>query len=93
MSRALHFYGLGYRELLSIPMRVFWELNNSVHRIQADRDLRELTLRVNVRSDEGVKKLDETLKKQLNAPIKARPGRFAQRDEEGFERLRRIGGG
>jgi hypothetical protein len=40
----MHFYGIGYLELLSVPISFFWQLHINIDRIQAQQDMRGLTL-------------------------------------------------
>lgn len=40
----MQFYGIGYREMLSLPVRFFWTLYSNIDRIQAHADLRQMTL-------------------------------------------------
>lgn len=66
----MHFYGIGYRELLSVPIRFFWTLSSNIDRIQASFDVRNLSLQhvavaTGMAGGEGVKKLREALKCKL----------------------------
>lgn len=40
----MHYYGIGYREMLALPIRFFWTLHTNIDRIQAHSDMRQLTL-------------------------------------------------
>lgn len=40
----MHFYGIGYRELLSLPIQFFWQMHTNIDRIQAQEDMRTLTV-------------------------------------------------
>ena len=42
------FYKTSYLETLALPLHVFWSLSTNVGRIQADNDIRELSLIVSV---------------------------------------------
>lgn len=66
----MHFYGIGYRELLSVPIRFFWTLSSNIDRIQASFDVRTLSLQhvavaTGMTGGEGVKKLRESLEMQI----------------------------
>ncbi|WP_431854310.1 hypothetical protein [Azospirillum sp.] len=42
-SRVLRGYGLGYWELMSLPIRAFWLLHRNLDRVTAEEDLRAMT--------------------------------------------------
>lgn len=62
----MHFYGIGYRDLLSLPIRFFWTLHINIDRIQAQKDMRSLSL-MNCAfvGGEGAKKYRELLIMEL----------------------------
>lgn len=52
---------MGYREVMGIPVRTFWFLNNTINRVRADEDLRHLTVVNSAQSGEGAKDTRERL--------------------------------
>ncbi len=44
----MHVFSIGYWELLSLPITVFWELSQNADRIKADNDQRQFALLSNI---------------------------------------------
>ncbi len=86
---------MSYREVMSLPMRVFWQLSGNVPRLLADE--RRSMLHVNVlaaNNPEGASELYEQLGKQAPDPIVYTGAAIVQasavRDTEGFNELRNL---
>ena len=89
-DRILHFYGgLGYRELLSLPIKTFWRLHANVNRIRAEADIRSFMVSTASQSTEGAKFRDNLIV-EMGEITKTDPIAGAIRDEEGVARLKRI---
>jgi len=54
----MHFYSIGYGELLRLPITAFWELSKNVDRIRAEEDMRMFTLINHAVSGEPEKFMD-----------------------------------
>lgn len=52
-----------------MPIRTFWTFVAQTDRIQAEADRRLLDLLIGSKTQEGVRKLDETLMRSLGKPI------------------------
>lgn len=42
----LKFYGLGYTEIMKLPMKAFWLMSDSINRVSAVSDMRSLSIMV-----------------------------------------------
>lgn len=87
-------YGQPYREVMSLPMRVFWALNGFIPRLAATNALMDLQIATSAQSDEGARGLAERLSRMAPEPVKrtVKATIFAnsQRDEAGVARLRAM---
>jgi len=77
-----------YREVLDLPLRVFWTMSGKIHRIQAEEDMRRLSLLVSANSTEDAAARNEALLDEMGE-VSTQPIVF-ERDEEGFEELRKL---
>lgn len=85
---------MGYREVMSLPIRTFWLMNSNVGRVLAERDLRTLTVqqaRHGGEAGEAIRKhllieMGETGKvaNKTESPL------YAERDHEGFNELKAL---
>jgi hypothetical protein len=88
-------YGTPYREVMALPMKVFWQLSGTVDRLLASEQkaLLEL-LTTSQTSAEAAQQLHEALHKASPEPIKltthALIAASSVRDEDGFDELRRM---
>ncbi|EMB2321431.1 hypothetical protein ACN1NW_000389 [Acinetobacter baumannii] len=94
----MHFYSQTYESVLAMPIKTFWLLSNSVERIEAQQDLRHLKIALTGSmgaTQEGIEKLIESLNNEVGEIIKGdnNPILNTERDEAGFEALRRIAQG
>lgn len=48
----MHFYSMGYEEMLALPIKTFWFMNASIDRINAQQDVRALSVAVSGQSGE-----------------------------------------
>lgn len=64
-SRVIHFYGIGYRELLDMPIRCFWELSKNINRISAQEDMRGLSISCYCQDGEAASKYREHLELEM----------------------------
>lgn len=91
----MHFYGMGYREVLDIPIKTFWMLSQNIERILAQRDMRALTVAVSGQGTEAAQAHRQNLILEVGtiAKLNVDPMRDAQRDEVGFQQLRDMARG
>lgn len=90
----LFHYGFGYQEVLDLPLRVFWLLNNNIRRLLAERDVRSLNNAMGAQSADGYEKRMKELTIDLGEPVKIdEEARLKSEtfDKEGLEYLRNIG--
>lgn len=62
-------YGIGYAQVLKLPLRTFWSLNRQVDRLNAEADQRALRVANSAQSPEAAKALTEQLRLELDSPI------------------------
>jgi hypothetical protein len=58
-------YGLGFNELMSLPIKRFWFLSNQIERLRAEKDQRQLQLLASVTTQDGFKAANENLKQAI----------------------------
>lgn len=88
----MHFYSLSYGETMSLPIKTFWMLNSNIERIQAQKDMRALTVAVCGQGSEAAKSYRETLVVEIGTVVKLEESNplKAVRDEAGFQALRDL---
>lgn len=87
-------YGQPYREIMQLPMRVFWAINGFIPRVVASKALMDLQVFASAQSEEGIKDMASRLEAMSVEPIKRTTKAVvyasAQRDEAGIARLRAM---
>lgn len=76
-----------------MPVRTFWFMNSQIDRVQAQKDMRSLTVAVcGQSSKEAAQNFRESLVIEVGEPVKLKfdPVRDAVRDEVGFSALREM---
>lgn len=61
---------MGYREVMDLPMRVFWEFSGNVDRIRAEAGILSLEIGSALKSEEGSTSYRDHLGKIAPMPIK-----------------------
>lgn len=82
---------MSYEEVMGMPIRTFWFMNTNIERIQAQKDMRSLTVAVcGQGGGEAAQEFRQRLVIEAGTAVKLRfdPIREAVRDEEGFSALR-----
>lgn len=74
---------------MDMPIRVFWVFNANIHKLNAEKDIRALSIAVSCQSSEGTKSLEEKLLRDMMGR-EAHIVSEAQRDEAGFAELKSI---
>lgn len=84
---------MSYGEVMGVPVRTFWFMNAQIDRIQAQKDMRSLTVAVcGQGGGEAAQSFRERLVIEAGEVVKLKfdPIREAVRDEEGFSALREM---
>lgn len=84
---------MSYEEVLAMPVRTFWFMNSNIDRVQAQKDMRSLTVAVcGQGGGEAAQTFRERLVIEAGTVVKLKfdPIREAVRDEEGFSALRNM---
>jgi len=84
-------YGLGYRELLELPINTFWMLNRNADRIRAQSDLHNfsISLTAGATNAESVNRFRDQLVLELDEPWKY-DSLEEELDRAGLNRLRAM---
>ena len=92
VCRVSHFYGIGYREVMNLPVRAFWVMNQNVDRLRAEEDLRQIQVGIAIQSDVNYRGTIEALNNERGEWVRFSPlaPHLNRRDEEGVERLKRM---
>lgn len=89
-------YGMGYREVMSMPARAFWIVSGFVDRIRADEAKLHLEVTAMAQDTEAAKglmeRLDSIAPEPVTLSVRARVERGAVRDESGFQTLKAMAG-
>jgi hypothetical protein len=89
-------YGMGYREVMSMPIRAFWIVSGFVERLQADEAKLNLDVAVSATDPQAAQALMERLNAAAPEPVTlsghALAQRTAVRDEGGFQTLTPMAG-
>lgn len=84
---------MSYEEVMAMPVRTFWFMNQNIERIQAQKDMRSLTVAVcGQGGGEAAREFRQKLVIEAGTVVKLKfdPIREAVRDEEGFSALREM---
>jgi len=88
--RVCHFYSMSYWDVMKLPIKSFWLMSENVRRIQAENDMRAVSVAANVQSPEGLQEFHEKLVIELGEVSKEPIVPSAERDQEGFNELRML---
>lgn len=75
-----------------MPLKRFWLFSDSIDRIRAEADLRELQNRAAVGSSEGIKARYDTLREEVGVVIEVDRIAIAKMDKDGFSELKLLSG-
>jgi len=76
---------------MGLPIKTFWMLNNNIERVQAQKDMRALTVAVCSQGSEAAQSHRETLVIEVGTIVKLDENPLkAVRDEVGFQALRDL---
>jgi hypothetical protein len=83
---------MSFREVMALPMKVFWFMNSCINRIRADDDMRSLSIAsaAAAQSIEAQKATRERLVIEMGEVVKNSGAISDERDEVGFNALRMM---
>lgn len=92
----MSFYRYTHDEVMTLPVRMLWILNNTATRLMAERDSRWLDVAISAQSAEGYKTMKERLSDEMGDVIKVSGSYLlemrSKRDEEGVAALKAMAG-
>ena len=83
----IRFYGFGYREVLELPLRTFWCLNDQIDRLQCDEHLALMPALGAVMGGDGVKKVVEDMKRRVGNPAVVEQTQMSMEDKDKAKRF------
>ncbi len=87
----MHFYNQSYGEVMKLPIKAFWLMSSNIERIQAQKDMRTLTVAVCGQGGEAAQSHRERLNVEVGSIVKLDDNPMnAFRDEAGFAELRAL---
>lgn len=77
---------------MNVPIRTFWLMNSNIDRIEAQKDMRTLSVAVHSQGSDAAQQHQRQLIVELGSVVKldTHPVRTAVRDEEGFAALKEM---
>ena len=92
----MSFYRYTHDEVMALPVRMLWILNNTATRLMAERDSRRLDVAISAQSSEGYKAMKERLSDEMGDVVKVSGSYLlemrSKRDEEGVAALKAMAG-
>src|SRR3569832_262579 len=93
----MHFYAQSYPAVMTLPIKTFWLMNENIDRIQAQKDMRSLSISVAATAmGEAAQQLRQRLIVDASSIVKVsgeslgRPYIQDERDEAGFAELKEL---
>lgn len=91
----MHFYTESFQAVQQMPLKTFWFLSNSIDRIQAQKDLRQMSLNLrtgNNATPESVKEISKVLIDETGVIAKISPlsPHLHKRDQSAFDELKGL---
>jgi Asp/Glu/hydantoin racemase len=86
----MRFYSMGYREVMELPISVFWNISSHIERIRAEEDLRQFRAMANSNGGDGVSEYLDDLNEKVGKVFVFDPTVAAKVDEEGLADLRNM---
>lgn len=80
------FYGISDQHVLKMPIKRFWLLSENIDRIEAQRDMRALTVANVAQGEEAARDHRKHLQETVGTLVIG----GAERDQEGFEELKSM---
>jgi hypothetical protein len=96
IPRVMRVYGMGYREVMALPMRVFWHLQGSIGRLLAEEARDQLEISTTSHNPEQAvelrTQLDAAAPPAIQLTAEALMQRTATADPEAADTLRSLAG-
>lgn len=88
----MHFYSQSHDALMATPIKTFWLMSRNIDRIQAQKDMRSLSVAVCGQGGAAAQDHRKLLVTQVGDIVKLKfdPVKNAVRDEEGFQALKAL---
>lgn len=88
----MHFYSTPYAALMEVPIKTFWLMNFNIGRIQAQEDMRSLTVAVCGQGSEAAEDHRKRLVIEAGTAVKLKDDAVLceKRDETGFATLKEM---
>ena len=90
-SRFCHFYSMSDAQVLDMPVRRFWLMNSNIQRIQAEFDLRKMSVVASAQDGKAYEQYRKTLVIEIGDVTITNQKEGL--DRAGLEMLRAMGGG
>jgi len=92
----MHNYTMGFREVLSLPVKTFWMLHKNVDRIHAENDQRQILVVLNAfNGGDGLTNLLEQFRKRIGKIVETdepeEENSAPKLDETGLMQLKGLG--
>lgn len=84
---------MSYREVMALPIRAFWLMCECINRVQAEFDIRQLSIAASAQSGEGYAEYRKSLVLEITGGKGEQPLPVeydTTRDQEGFEELKLL---
>lgn len=86
----MRFYGMAYQEVMRLPIRVFWVLNDHIGRIAAEEDLRAFRVANNAQAGEEAKGFLDRMNAAVGKVFVLDDEVSEERDEQGISELKAL---
>jgi hypothetical protein len=94
-ARIMRFYGMAFREVLTLPIQTFWMLHRNVDRVVAEENYKSAIIAASAMGGDGLTTLLEDLRKQMGDVVIVDEAKLAMQeaklDREGLNSLRGLG--
>jgi hypothetical protein len=82
VARICRGYGMGYWDVLKLPLKTFWAFNRQLDRLRAEEEQRLLQVMACAQSAESVTRMQKQLQDQIGEPVEHEKVFDASRFEE-----------
>jgi hypothetical protein len=83
-------YGMGYFDVLRLPLKTFWSLNRQVDRLRAEGEQRQLRVIGAAQDPKTAKQLGEALDTEIGTPVVVEKAFDSKQFEELSKRFGQI---
>ena len=86
----MHFYSISHASALDLPLQTFWLMSNSINRISAEKDIRQLAVSAASQSEQGHKSASNALKEELGSIVQKSTKVSEDDAGAGLKRLKQL---